>query len=105
MRELVLNRDSFGTTPNIVQLEDPYDLTQQIGKLGTTGITYISYTNIKDQATVRILTIDGKQPTDPDYPYRRPLNYLYKDTQNPAVKAFLDYATSPVGQKAIQDSL
>jgi ABC-type phosphate transport system substrate-binding protein len=105
MRELVLNKDNFGTSPTIEQLQRPYNLTKQIGQLDKTGMTYLAYSNVKEQKTVRVLTVDGKYPTDPTYPYRRPFSYLYRDAKNPAIKVFVDYATSPAGQKIIQDTL
>jgi phosphate transport system substrate-binding protein len=102
MRELVLNRDNFGTTPNIETLTPGLGLPLRISKLGADGITYYSYRNIKDQKTVRLIQVDGKLPGDLNYRYRRPLYYLYKDPQSPGVKAFLTYAKSDQGQQIIQ---
>ncbi|WP_232251355.1 hypothetical protein [Oscillatoria acuminata] len=40
-------------------------------------------------------------PNHPNYPLQRVLSFAYKQPPNPAVQAFLGYATSPQGQQAM----
>ncbi|MFM7189541.1 MAG: phosphate ABC transporter substrate-binding protein, partial [Microcystaceae cyanobacterium] len=54
-----------------------------------------------DQVTVRVLPIDGVLPSDPPYPFRRELFYVYKNPISPPAQAFLGLAISPQGQAAI----
>jgi ABC-type phosphate transport system substrate-binding protein len=105
LRDLVLNKDGYGSTPNIETLPMNTGLPIRVKRLGTDGISYHSYLSIKNQQTIRILKIDGKLPSDPKYPYRRPFYYVYKNSQSQAVKAFLEYIQSPNGEKALQKAL
>ena len=101
--ELVLNSENFGNTPNITTM-DRDATTPMLQKLGTNGIGYATYTQVADQQTVRTVPIDGLTPEAANYPYQRTLYYAYKNPPSSAVKAFLGYATSPVGQQIIEDS-
>jgi phosphate transport system substrate-binding protein len=50
---------------------------------------------------VRVVPVDGVTPEAANYPLQRPLYYVYKDANSPAVQAFLGFALSPQGQQAI----
>ncbi|NCJ04942.1 extracellular solute-binding protein [Synechococcales cyanobacterium C] len=103
-QDLVLKGGAFGTTPNITTLER--DATTPIlQQLGTDGIGYATYNQVADQQTVRVVAVDGLTPEAPTYPFKRSLYYVYKDANNPAVQAFLGYATSSQGQQAIANAL
>ncbi len=101
--QLVLNSENFGNTPNITTM-DRDATTPMLQKLGTNGIGYATYTQVADQQTVRTVPINGLTPEAANYPYQRTLYYAYKNPPSSAVKAFLGYATSPVGQQIIKDS-
>ncbi len=101
--ELALNSENFGNTSNITTM-DRDATTPMLQKLGTNGIGYATYTQVADQQTVRTVPIDGLTPEAANYPYQRTLYYAYKNPPSSAVKAFLGYATSPVGQQIIEDS-
>ncbi|MGK7958460.1 MAG: phosphate ABC transporter substrate-binding protein [Crocosphaera sp.] len=101
--ELALNSEDFGNTSNITTMER--DATTPIlQQLGSNGISYATYTQVADQQTVKTVPIDGLTPEAANYPYTRTLYYAYKNPPSEAVKAFLGYATSPVGQQIIEDS-
>jgi phosphate transport system substrate-binding protein len=102
-QELVLQGENFGTTQNITTMER--DATTPILQaLGINGISYATYAQVAQQRTVRTVPIDGLTPEANNYPYQRSLYYVYKQPANPAVKAFLGYATSPKGQQAIANA-
>lgn len=99
-KELVLKGGDFGTSPNITTL-DRDATTPMLRALGKDGIGYATYAQVANQQTVRVVPVDGTTPESPTYPFKRSLYYVYRDANNPAVQAFLGYATSPQGQQAI----
>lgn len=99
-REMVLNGGEFGTTPNITTL-DRDATTPMLQQLGTDGLGYATFSQVADQQTVRVVPVDGVTPESASYPLQRPLYYVYKDANSPAVQAFLGFALSPQGQQAI----
>ncbi|OCQ99648.1 porin [Oscillatoriales cyanobacterium USR001] len=99
-KELVLKGSEFGTTPNIKTL--PQDTTTLLlRELGNNGIGYATFAQVANQQTVRVVAIDGVAPGTANYPFQRQLFYAYKNPPNPAVQAFLGYATSPEGRQAM----
>lgn len=99
-KELVLRQSEFGTTPNITTLKIDAT-TPLLRELANDGIGYATYAQVVNQKTVRPVAINGLLPNHPDYPYNRTLYYVYKQPPGVAVKAFLGYATSAQGQRAI----
>jgi phosphate transport system substrate-binding protein len=100
-QDLVLKGSPFGTTPNFITL--PRDATTPLLQaLATDGIGYATYSQVAAQRTVRVLSVDGKSPSESGYPYPRSLLYVYKTPPSPTVKAFLGYAVSPEGKQAIK---
>jgi phosphate transport system substrate-binding protein len=99
-QEQVLKGANFGTTPNIKTLERDAT-TPLLQALGNDGIGYATFDQVRNQQTIRVLPIDGLTPDNTAYPYRRNLYYVYKTPANPGVQAFIGYATSPQGQKAL----
>lgn len=73
-----------------------------IKELGKDGIGYAIASKVVNQPGVRILTMYKTLPTDARYPFSQPFTYVYKGPEpNPAVQAFLGYATAPEGQDVI----
>lgn len=96
----VLQSKTFGTSPNFITMER--DATTPILRaLGTDGISYATYAQVANQQTVRTVAIDGLTPEADSYPYQRVLYYVYQAPANLEVQAFLGYALSSQGQKAI----
>lgn len=99
-QEMILNKQNFGSTPNITTLSRDAT-TPMLQELRTDGIGYATYDQVFQQQTVRTLAINGLTPEAENYPYQRNLFYVYKEPASPAVQAFLGYATSPQGQSVM----
>ncbi|WP_017306939.1 phosphate ABC transporter substrate-binding protein [Spirulina subsalsa] len=97
-KEMVLQGQSFGKTPNITTLIND-ETTGLIRQLGDNGIGYATYAQVATQQTAQVLPIDGTTPQSATYPYKRTLFYVYKNPPSEAVKAFLGYSTSEEGKR------
>jgi phosphate transport system substrate-binding protein len=99
-KELVLKNGNFGTTSNIIALQQDAT-TPLLQALKSDGISYATYTQVAKQQTIRTVPIDGLTPEATSYPFKRNLYYVYKSPSNPSVQAFIAYATSERGRRAI----
>ncbi|MGK7943155.1 MAG: extracellular solute-binding protein, partial [Microcystaceae cyanobacterium] len=99
----VLKGNYFGNTRNFITLNQD-STTAILQALNNDGISYATYSQVRDQLSIRIIPIDGLIPDSPSYPYQRTLYYAYKASPSPTVKAFLGYATSPQGKQVIEAS-
>jgi len=72
-----------------------------VKNLGTDGLGYAPYSQIKDVPGIRILSMHKVLPNDAAYPYSQPRILAYKGEATPAVQAFLAVATGSDGQAAI----
>lgn len=100
-QDLVLKGAPFGTTTNITTL--PQDATTPLLRaLGDDGIGYATERQVVNQQTVRVVPIAGIQPHQPNYPYRRTLYYAYQNPASEVAQAFLGFALSPQGQRAMR---
>jgi phosphate transport system substrate-binding protein len=99
-KAMVLEGGDFGQTPNVKTLTRDAT-TPMLRELGKGGIGYATASQVSDQSTVRVLPIDGILPTNPQYPFRRELFYVYKNPISAEAQAFLGFAISPQGQAAI----
>jgi phosphate transport system substrate-binding protein len=102
-QEVVLQGQSFGVSPNITTLTLD-ETTPIIRSIGTDAISYASYSQIANQSTVRVVTIDGLSPTDANYPLQRVLYYVYRTPPSPSVQAFLGYVQSTQGKSALNSN-
>ena len=100
-QDLVLKGAPFGSAPNFTTLSEDAT-TPLLRALGADGIGYATYSQVATQKTVRVLTVAGQSPLQPNYPYGRALLYVYKNPPSPAVQAFLGYGLSAAGQQAIR---
>ncbi|MEO0456171.1 MAG: DUF4912 domain-containing protein [Cyanobacteria bacterium P01_A01_bin.114] len=74
-----------------------------IEALGADGIGYAIADQVTDRSDIRILSMHSVPPTDQRYPFSQPLSYVYQGPQpNPAVQAFLGYATAPENAAMIE---
>jgi phosphate transport system substrate-binding protein len=101
-QEIVLQGKPFGSGANFTTL-DRDATTPLLQMLKADGIGYATFVQVANQTTIRTLAIDGLTPAASDYPYKRSLNYVYKNPPSEGVKAFLGYANSDRGQKLIPD--
>jgi phosphate transport system substrate-binding protein len=102
-QEVVLQGQSFGVSPNITTLTLD-ETTPIIRSIGTDAISYATYSQIANQSTVRVVTIDGLSPTDANYPLQRVLYYVYRTPPSPSVQAFLGYVQSTQGKSALNSN-
>ncbi|MGB3200280.1 MAG: DUF4912 domain-containing protein [Nodosilinea sp.] len=77
------------------------DTAAVIQALGDDGIGYAIAPHVIDQPAVNIVPMHQTLPDDPRYPYSQPRYFVYQGEPNPAVAAFLGYATSPAGLAAL----
>lgn len=99
-KEQVLQDSNFGTTTNITTL--PQDATTPLLRaLSEDGIGYATAAQVINQQTVRVVPVLDKLPDHPDYLYRRPLYYVYRNPPDTEAQAFLGFVLSPQGQQAI----
>jgi ABC-type phosphate transport system substrate-binding protein len=89
-----------GATTTHVSQDDTATVIKELNK---DGIGYAIISQVLNQDNVRIIPMHKTLPTDPRYPYSQPRGYVYKQgTSDPAVLAFLGFATSKPGQEVIQ---
>lgn len=75
---------------------------EMVKQLGDDGISYAIVDQVTNRPGVKIVSLYGTLPTDPNYPFSQPLTYVFKGPNpNPAVQAFLGYATTPDNQQAV----
>ena len=75
-----------------------------IQKLGANGISYLPANQVRGQAGVKSVPMNGTAPTNSKYPFSQSLFYVYKAENPPssAVQAFLGYTAAKAGQEAIK---
>jgi len=96
-KDSLLAGAEFGNGPNWVTMSKDVT-TELLQKLGTNGIGYANYSQIKTQRTVRPIAIDGQLPDSPNYPFVSVLYYVYGPNASEAAKAFVALAAGPTGQ-------
>ncbi|NJP08994.1 MAG: hypothetical protein HC866_05505 [Leptolyngbyaceae cyanobacterium RU_5_1] len=95
-------RDAFNGNAQAVQLSDDRPQTL-IEALGSDGISFAITDQVMDQPKVRILSMHSILPSDSNYPFSSPLAYVYQGPEpTPAVRAYLDYATTPEMQHTLK---
>ncbi|HEY9752582.1 MAG TPA: DUF4912 domain-containing protein, partial [Coleofasciculaceae cyanobacterium] len=72
-----------------------------IQALGPNGIGYAIASQVTNQPGVRIVQMHETLPDDPRYPFSQPRVYVYKGQPNPALAAFLGFATAAAGQQVV----
>lgn len=109
-KDVVLLGGNFAPDgPNFTTL--PRDeTTPMLRALGSNGIGYSTVQQVVNQQTVRIVPIDGMQPTDiaavknGTYPISRIIFLVARRQTSPAVKQFIDMALSASGQQIVQQT-
>ncbi|MFE1744042.1 DUF4912 domain-containing protein [Coleofasciculus sp. H7-2] len=77
-----------------------------IKQLEKNSITYAIADQVLKRKDVRIVPMHGVLPDNPKYPFSQPLSYIYKKPNpNPAVLAFLGYATDPSNQQIVKGAI
>jgi phosphate transport system substrate-binding protein len=84
------------------------ETTAILRDLGDNGISYATVSQLEKQEIVRIIAIDGVNPTDiaavkaDKYPISRSLFLGVKKVTSPAAKQFIEFALSAQGQQIVQ---
>jgi phosphate transport system substrate-binding protein len=100
----VFQNAQFGTGSTSVQLNEGKtpELAKQLGK---DGISYILANQASKLQDIRIVSMNHILPKDPRYPFSLASVYVYKKNPSPIVSKFLSFATSPLGQQAIEEAV
>lgn len=96
-QKAVLSGGDFGSGPQWVLMKQSGS-TEVLQKLGINGISYVNYSEVKTQRTIRALPLDDSLPGSPDYPLISVFYYVYGPNATEAAKAFVGFAASPAGQ-------
>ena len=106
--DIVLLGQSFAPdSPNFITWKQD-ETTAILRDLGDNSISYATVSQLERQEIVRIVPIDGVNPTDIEsvkagkYPISRSLFLGVKKTTSPAAKQFIEFALSPQGQQIVQ---
>lgn len=98
-KEKFLDNEAFcpQDSPNLKQLEND-ETTKTNREFTINQIGYAGY-DVTDFSRIKRLSIDNVKPDDENYPYLRPLYYVYKadSAENPSrpVKQFLGFVLNP----------
>lgn len=94
----------FQAGPGAVSVAE--DSTEAVvAELGTDGVGYAIADQVAGNPDVRAVLMHETPPTDPRYPFSQPLSYVYQGPNpNPAVQAFLGYATAPENQLVVEEA-
>ncbi len=96
-QKAILGGRDFGNGPNWITMESSGS-TKVLQKLRANGISYVNYSQIKTQQSIRTLPLDETLPGSPQYPLISVLYYVYSPTSTEATKALITFATSPAGK-------
>ncbi|XLQ11599.1 MAG: phosphate ABC transporter substrate-binding protein [cyanobacterium endosymbiont of Epithemia adnata isolate EadnSB Bon19] len=100
--QLILKGRNCSNTPNITTTTQE-TIASVLQNLGIDSISHETYLQITNQQAVRVVPIDYHTLEVPKYPYRRSFYYVYRKPSSEAVKIFLGYVFSPMGEKIISD--
>ncbi|MFQ3629498.1 MAG: phosphate ABC transporter substrate-binding protein, partial [Cyanobacteriota bacterium] len=106
---VLLGGDFAPDGPNFITLARD-ETTPMLRALGNNGIGYSTVQQVVNQQTVRIVPIDGVQPTDiaavknGTYPISRIIFLVARRQTSPAVKQFIDMTLSSSGQQIVQQT-
>ena len=106
--DIVLLGQSFAPDSSNFVTWPQDETTAILRELGNSGISYATVSQVEKQEIVRIVAIDGVNPTDVvevkagKYPISRSLFLGIKKITSPAAKQFIEFAISPQGQQIVQ---
>jgi phosphate transport system substrate-binding protein len=107
-QEVVLLEESFAPdSANFTTIKKD-ETTSLLRSLGDNGITYSTVSQLENQKTVRIVSVNGISPTDSTaiknstYPISRVVSLVVPRKTSPGAKQFIDFAISPSGQQIVQ---
>lgn len=104
---VLLGQDFAPDSPNFITWKQD-ETTAILRELGDNGISYATVSQVEKQEIVRIMAINGVNPTDivavkeGKYPLSRSLFLAIKKKTSPIAKQFIEFALSPQGQQIVQ---
>lgn len=107
-QEVVLLEESFAPDSTNFTTIKKDETTSLLRSLGDNGITYSTVSQLENQKTVRIVSVNGISPTDQTaiknstYPISRVVSLVVPRKTSPGAKQFIDFAISPSGQQIVQ---
>ncbi|MBW4594745.1 MAG: phosphate ABC transporter substrate-binding protein [Brasilonema angustatum HA4187-MV1] len=107
-QEVVLLEESFAPDSTNFTTIKKDETTALLRELGDNGITYSTVSQLENQKTVRIVSVNGISPTDQaaiknsTYPISRVVYLVVPRKTSPGAKQFIDFAISPGGQQIVQ---
>lgn len=107
-QDVVLLGQPFAVSGTNFTTRERDETTPILRALGNDGISYSTVSQIENQRSVRVVTIDGISPTDrtaiqnSKYPISRVVYLAAPQKTSPAVKQFIEYALSAQGQQVIK---
>jgi len=63
------------------------------------AISFIAQADAADQENIKVLSLDGIQPVDPNYPYQEVFSFVTKSRPEGPVKSFIDFIFSDNGRQ------
>ncbi|MFE4108134.1 DUF4912 domain-containing protein [Almyronema epifaneia] len=87
-----------GANTEVLETEDLDALVQA---LGTDGITYGLLSELGDREDLRIIAIDGGDPTQAGYPFSLTRTLVYQAPLTPAKQALLTFLATPLAQDTL----
>ncbi len=109
-QDIVLKGDNFAPEGSNFETEQTDNTTAILRKLGSDGIGYATVSQVENQQTVEILSVEGILPTDRSavqnktYPIARDLYLAHPNPTSSAVQNFIEIALSQQGQQIVQDA-
>ena len=95
----------FDSGKNAIKLQDT-SMKALTDTLKASGVSFVPANQVKTQAGLRTLSMNGVLPTDARYPFSQPLYYVYNTKfaggMRSEVKALLGFVRSNEGQAAVK---
>ncbi len=104
---VLLGQDFAPDSANFITWKQD-ETTAILRDLGDNSISYATVSQLEKQEMVRIIAIDGVNPSDVmavragKYPISRSLFLAVKKSTSPVAKQFIEFALSPQGQQIVQ---
>jgi len=100
----VFQTAKFATGSTALQLDEE-NTPEIVKQLGKDGISYVLANQVPKLQGIRVLKMNHILPEDSRYPFSLPSVYVYQKNPSPSVSSLLDFATAPLGRKAIEEAI
>jgi phosphate transport system substrate-binding protein len=99
-QEMAIRKRDYA--PSSQKMAGNEQIASEVAK-NANGIGYVGLAYIRTPG-VKVLPVDGILPSNPDYPFARPLYFYYDANKEmrPIVKEFVDFCLGQEGQKIVE---